>query len=230
MRLLNSLIVSAALALPLATSALADGNFITVTGEATVEVTPDMATISLGVTTTGANAVEAMAANSKALQTVIDRLKASGVEARDLQTANLSLYPNWASGGESYSAQSIADYTASNMLNVRVRALDTLGSVLDASITDGANTLNGITFELAVPGPALDQARVAALADARARATVLVGAAGTKLGKIISVTENVGYSTPSPMFRSEGADDKVAVAAGQIGMMSSVMVTFEMTE
>ena len=230
MRLLNSLIVSAALALPLATSALADGNFITVTGEATVEVTPDMATISLGVTTTGANAVEAMAANSKALQTVIDRLKASGVEARDLQTANLSLYPNWASGGESYSAQSIADYTASNMLNVRVRALDTLGSVLDASITDGANTLNGITFELAVPGPALDQARVAALADARARATVLVGAAGTKLGKIISVTENVGYSTPSPMFRSEGSDDKVAVAAGQIGMMSSVMVTFEMTE
>ena len=230
MRLLNSLIVSAALALPLATSALADGNFITVTGEATVEVTPDMATISLGVTTTGANAVEAMAANSKALQTVIDRLKASGVEARDLQTANLSLYPNWASGGESYSAQSIADYTASNMLNVRVRALDTLGSVLDASITDGANTLNGITFELAVPGPALDQARVAAVADARARATVLVGAAGTKLGKIISVTENVGYSTPSPMFRSEGADDKVAVAAGQIGMMSSVMVTFEMTE
>lgn len=230
MRLLNSLIVSAALALPLATSALADGNFITVTGEATVEVTPDMATISLGVTTTGANAVEAMAANSKALQTVIDRLKASGVEARDLQTANLSLYPNWASGGESYSAQSIADYTASNMLNVRVRALDTLGSVLDASITDGANTLNGITFELAVPGPALDQARVAAVADARARATVLVGAAGTKLGKIISVTENVGYSTPSPMFRSEGSDDKVAVAAGQIGMMSSVMVTFEMTE
>ena len=230
MRLLNLLVVSAALALPLATSALADGNFITVTGEATVEVTPDMATISLGVTTTGANAVEAMAANSKALQTVIDRLKASGVEARDLQTANLSLYPNWASGGESYSAQSIADYTASNMLNVRVRALDTLGSVLDASITDGANTLNGITFELAVPGPALDQARVAAVADARARATVLVGAAGTKLGKIISVTENVGYSTPSPMFRSEGADDKVAVAAGQIGMMSSVMVTFEMTE
>lgn len=230
MRLLNLLIVSAALALPLATSALADGNFITVTGEATVEVTPDMATISLGVTTTGANAVEAMAANSKALQTVIDRLKASGVEARDLQTANLSLYPNWASGGESYSAQSIADYTASNMLNVRVRALDTLGSVLDASITDGANTLNGITFELAVPGPALDQARVAAVADARARATVLVGAAGTKLGKIISVTENVGYSTPSPMFRSEGSDDKVAVAAGQIGMMSSVMVTFEMTE
>ena len=230
MRLLNLLVVSAALALPLATSALADGNFITVTGEATVEVTPDMATISLGVTTTGANAVEAMAANSKALQTVIDRLKASGVEARDLQTANLSLYPNWASGGESYSAQSIADYTASNMLNVRVRALDTLGSVLDASITDGANTLNGITFELAVPGPALDQARVAAVADARARATVLVGAAGTKLGKIISVTENVGYSTPSPMFRSEGSDDKVAVAAGQIGMMSSVMVTFEMTE
>lgn len=229
MRLFNALFLSAALVLPLASTAFADGTFVTVTGEATVLATPDQATISLGVTTNGPNAAEAMAANSKALSAVLARLKAAGIEERDLQTANLSLMPNWV-GYDSGSTPSIGDYTASNMLNVRVRALDQLGAILDASITDGANTLNGITFELAVAGPTLDEARKAAVADATARATILVGAAGVKLGKIVSMTENVGYNSPTQMFRSEGDAGKVPVATGQIGMMSSVTVTFEMAE
>ena len=229
MRLLNALFLSAALVLPLAATAFAEGTFVTVTGEATVLATPDQATISLGVTTNGANAAEAMAANSKAIAAVLGRLKAAGIDDRDLQTAYLSLMPNWV-GYDTGSTPSIGDYTASNTLNVRVRALDQLGSILDASITDGANTVNGITFELAVTGPTLDEARKAAVADATARATILVGAAGTKLGKITGMTENVGYSTPTQMFRSEGDAGKVPVATGQIGLMSSVTVTFEMTE
>ena len=229
MRLLNALLFSAALVVPLASTALAEGALVTVTGEATVLATPDQATISLGVTTNGPDAAKAMAANSTALAAVLDRLKAAGIEERDLQTANLSLMPNWV-GYDSGSTPAIGDYTASNMLNVRVRALDQLGTILDASIADGANTLNGITFELAVPGPALDKARKAAVVDARARATVLVEAAGAKLGKIVSISENVGYNSPTQMFRSEGDAGKVPVATGQIGMMSSVVVTYEMTE
>ena len=230
MRLLNALFLSAALVMPFAgTAAFAEGGFVTVTGEATVLATPDQATISLGVTTNGANAAEAMAANSKALAAVLERLKAAGIEERDLQTANLTLMPNWI-GYDGSSVPSIADYTASNMLNVRVRALDKLGSILDASIADGANTLNGITFELAVAGPTLDEARKAAVIDAGARAAVLVAAAGTKLGKVISITENVGYNSPTPMFRSEGDAGKEPVATGQIGMMSSVTVTYELVE
>ena len=229
MRLLNALFLSAALVLPLAGTAFAEGTFVTVTGEATVSATPDQATISLGVTTNGATAAEAMAANSKALSAVLDRLKAAGIDERDLQTANLSLMPNWV-GYDGSSVPSIADYTASNMLNVRVRALDQLGSILDASIADGANTLNGITFELAVPGPTLDEARKAAVVDARARAMILVEAAGSKLGNIVSITENVGYNSPMQTFRTEASDGKVPVATGQIGMMSSVTVTYELAQ
>ena len=188
MRVLNALLLSAALALPIAAPALAD-NVITVTGEGTVQVTPDMATISLGVTTDGASAAEAMAANSKALQAVIDRLKSAGIEERDLQTSNLSLNPNWV-GYDAGQTPKIAGYVASNMLSVRVRALDTLGTVLDASITDGANTLNGITFDLAAPRPAQDEARKAAVADAKARAELLAAAAGVKLGKIEAISES----------------------------------------
>lgn len=228
MRVLNALMLSAALALPFSAPAFAEA-LVTVTGEATVEATPDMATISLGVTTEGQTAAEAMTANSKALQAVIERLKAAGIEDRDLQTSNLSLNPNWV-GYDSGSTPKIAGYVASNMLNVRVRALDGLGSVLDASIADGANTLNGISFELAAPRPAQDEARKAAVADARARAALLVEAAGGTLGKIVSITENSGYGSPMPMFKSDAAAAPVPVASGQIGLSASVTVSFEIAE
>ncbi|KAF0171563.1 MAG: hypothetical protein FD162_2887 [Rhodobacteraceae bacterium] len=228
MRVLNALMLSAALALPFSAPAFAEA-LVTVTGEATVEATPDMATISLGVTTEGQTAAEAMTANSKALQAVVERLKAAGIEDRDLQTSNLSLNPNWV-GYDSGSTPKIAGYVASNMLNVRVRALDGLGSVLDASIADGANTLNGISFELAEPRPALDEARKAAVADARARAALLIEAAGGTLGKIVSITENSGYGSPMPMFKSDAAAALVPVAAGQIGLSASVTISFEIAE
>ncbi|MFC3179723.1 SIMPL domain-containing protein [Cypionkella sinensis] len=228
MRVLNALLLSAALALPLAAPAVAD-NVITVTGEGTVQVTPDMATIALGVTTDGASAAEAMAANSKALQAVIDRLKSAGIEDRDLQTSNLSLNPNWV-GYDAGQTPKIAGYVASNMLSVRVRELDKLGSVLDASITDGANTLNGITFDLASPRPVQDEARKAAVADAKARAELLAAAAGVKLGKIEAISEAAGYGAPMPMFRDEKSAAAVPVASGQIGMTASVTITYQIAE
>jgi len=228
MRVFTTLLLSAALALPLSGQAWAQ-SLITVTGEATIEATPDMATVSLGVTTDGATAAEAMAANTKALQAVIDRLKAAGIEDRDLQTSNLTLNPNWV-GYDSGSTPKIAGYVASNMLNVRVRALNSLGTVLDASIADGANTLNGITFDLSAPRPAQDEARKAAVEDAKARATLLVEAAGASLGKIVSITENAGYGSGMPMFRAEASAAPVPVASGQIGLTSSVTISFEIAE
>jgi uncharacterized protein YggE len=230
MRVLTILAMTAALALPMAAPALAqDAAIVTVTGEATVEATPDSATISLGVTTDGATAAEAMAANSAAVQAVIDRLKLTGIEDRDLQTSNLSLNPNWV-GYDSGQTPTISGYIASNMLTVRVRALDSLGAVLDAVIADGANTLNGLTFEVAQPRPVLDEARKQAVADAMARATILAEAAGGSLGKVISITENAGYGAPVPMFRSDAAASPVPVAGGQIGLMASVTVTYEIAE
>ncbi len=222
MRILQVLMLSAAFALPGA--AFADRALVTVTGEASVEAVPDVATLSLGVTTQGATATEAMAANSAQLKVVLERLKSAGIAEGDMQTSNLSLNPNWV-GYDSGATPTIAGYTANNMLTVRVRALDTLGGVLDAAITDGANTLNGLTFELAEPRPKVDEARRAAVVDAMARATLLVTAAGASLGRLVSITEAGGYVNPQPMFRAEASS--VPVAAGEIGLTASVTVVFE---
>jgi uncharacterized protein len=225
MRIPKSLGLSAVAVLMLAGAALAETpRTITVTGEGIVQATPDQAVISLGVTTTEDTAVAALAANSAALAEVIDQLKAAGVDPADLQTSNLSLNPNW-SNYESVSGSAISGYTATNLLTVRVRALDDLGGILDAAVSDGANTMNGITFGLANPTPVLNEARALAVADATARATVLATAAGAALGPILSITEGGAFPGPAPMFRETAAS--VPIENGEVGMTASVTVTYE---
>lgn len=227
MRLFHTLILTTALAC--SGPALSETAQITVTGEASLPVQPDVATLSLGVTTQAVTATEAMAANSAALATVMQRLRAAGIAEADLQTSNLTLNPNWV-GYDSGSTPRIAGYTASNLLSVRVRALETLGSVLDAAVTDGANTLNGLTFELANPKPKLDEARRAAVADAMARARLLVEAAGATLGPVQSISEGGGYVNPQPMFRQMAEASDVPVAGGEIGVTASVTMVFAITD
>jgi hypothetical protein len=233
MRFLSATVLSGLMMLPavaMADSHMAAPATISVTGEGIVAAAPDLATVSLGVTMQGDTAAAAMAAGNSALQAVLERLKAAGIEDRDLQTSNLSLNPNWQSG-DGTTAPVIVGYVASNILSVRVRDLDKLGAVLDAVVTDGANTLNGISFGLADPDPVLDQARTEAVADARGRAELLVGAAGVKLGRILSIAESGGMMPmPAPMFRMEAASDAVPVAGGEVGMSASVTITYEIVQ
>ncbi|MFM2388593.1 MAG: hypothetical protein RLZZ437_148 [Pseudomonadota bacterium] len=228
MHILKSLSLSTALALLLVQGASAQAQrTITVTGEGIVETAPDQATIALGVTTNAETAVAALAANSEAMTKMMEQLRAAGVAAADLQTSNLSLNPNWTSYGSSSSSE-ISGYIASNMLNVRVRDLAELGAILDAAVTDGANTMNGITFGLSEPNPVMNEARTRAVADATSRATVLATAAGASLGPIVSITEGGTFPGPAPMFRAEST--AVPVATGELAMTASVTVTFEIAE
>lgn len=233
MRLIQALTLSAALAMPMTLSAHAQTapqgvmSSITVTGTGTVQAPPDLATLMIGVTTQGDTAAVALAANSEAVTAVMARLTASGIEARDMQTSNLSINPNW-TNFDGASAPTISGYVATNMLTVRVRVLDGLGAVLDAAVADGANTLNGLTFGLAKPEPALNDARKAAVSDARAKAELLVTAAGMKLGRVVSITESGAWTDPQPMFRDAAASPPVA--GGELAMTANVTIQYEMTE
>jgi uncharacterized protein YggE len=229
MRLIQALTLSAALALPMAGSVVAETTVstITVTGNGTVQTPPDLATLMIGVTTQGETAAVALSANSEAVEAVTARLTASGIEARDMQTSNLSINPNWTSF-DNASSPTISGYVATNLLTIRVRDLGGLGTVLDAAVADGANTLNGLTFGMAKPEPALNDARKAAVADARAKAELLVAAAGMKLGRIVTITEGGAWTDPAPMFRESAA--AVPVQGGELAMTANVTVQYEMTE
>ncbi len=229
MRTLSALILSAGLALPLpALAQEVPPPMITVTGTGVVEAIPDIATLSIGVTTQGETAAVALTANTAALEAVMARLTAAGIEPRDMQTSNLSLNPNWT--GYDSSTPTISGYVAANILTIRVRKLDGIGAVLDAAVADGANTLNGLTFGLADPKPAMDEARKEAVADARARAELLAAAAGVTLGRVVSISEAVPGFDPQPMFRAEASAAAVPVAGGELGLSANVTIFFEIAQ
>lgn len=200
---------------------------ISVTGEGEVAAAPDLATITLGVTTEARTAAEALAANSAALAAVVANLKAAGIEPRDIQTTGLSLNPVWS--GYSDRPQRIEKFQAVNGVTVRVRDIARTGAVLDAAVKDGANTLNGLSFGMADPRPLLDEARARAVADARRRAELLAAAAGVTLGRVLTIGEAGGYAPPAPMYRS---DAMVAAAppveGGEVTIRAQVTVVWEL--
>ena len=204
--------------------AAGQGGRITVTGAGSVAVVPDMATITLGVTTEGKTAAAALSANSADLAKVMDGLTAAGIAARDIQTSGLSLNPRWQQGATSGDRQ-ITGFVASNMVTVRVRALEGLGGALDALVGAGANTLNGLSFGLADPGPSTDAARRAAVADAIARAELYAKAAGVTLGRVVAIHET-GQPGPRPLARMALAAEAVPVAAGELSVDASVTMVF----
>jgi len=203
---------------------------LTVTGEATVTRAPDTASLSIGVTTLADKAGEAMAANAGAMAAVIARLKDAGVEGRDMQTSGLSLSPNWSRAGDDDGASRITGYTATNGLRVTIVALDRLGTVLDAAIADGANTLDGLSFALADPRPALDEARRQAVADARAKAELIADAAGVKLGAVMSVSEGGGYGGTRPAYRDAAMVASVPIEQGEVGYSAAVTIVWALEQ
>ena len=231
MRMFPALATAIVLALPAAAETAPAT--IAVTGEGKVEMDPDMAMLSLGVTSQADTAAAALKANSDGLSGALDRLKAAGIEGRDIQTSGLSLHPNvdYSSSGRE---PQVRGYTASNMLTVRLRDLSVLGQTLDAVVTEGANTLNGLSFGLQNPDEATDEARRRAVADAAHKAALYAEAAGVTLGRIVTISEQGNYGGPQPMMMAEARLAKdagsVPVASGEISIGATISVVYEIAQ
>jgi len=210
---------------------------VTIEGHGEIMAAPDMARINSGVTTQGATAREALDANTAAMAELIAALKAAGIEARDIQTSGFSVNPNYVYTDErdenGYTLPPrINGYQVSNTVTVTVRKLDALGSILDKSVTVGANTVNGVSFSVADPSELYNEARKAAFADARAKAELYATAAGGKLDEIITISETQGFNNPQPypMYaRAEMAQSAaVPVEAGELAFAINVNVQWEL--
>lgn len=202
---------------------------LTVTGEGQSSAQPDMATISLGVSSRAATAAEAMAQNAEAQGKVIEALKAEGIEARDIQTSGLNLSPmiDYQDG----QAPKLTGYAAQNMVTLRVRDIAALGGVLDKLVGSGANEISGISFSREDMTPALDAARAAAIVDARHRAEVMAEAAGMALGPLISLSEAQSGGGPRPMMMAaEAKRADTPIEAGELSVSANVTAVFAMHE
>jgi uncharacterized protein YggE len=203
---------------------------LSVTGNGSVMLTPDVAYITIGVHTELASASEAVSSNNAQTQKVIDALKNSGVEAKDIHTTNFSIYPN-AQYDPQTNQKTGTTYVVDNSVNVTVRDLSKLGATLDATVSAGANSVNSIQFDLADKTEALKQARDEAVKDAQTQAKELASAAGITLGPVQSVNFYNSVPTPTAMALGKGggggAEAAVPIQSGQLTLTVTVNMSYE---
>lgn len=176
-------------------------NVITVNGEGKVLGIPDIATIDLGMTVEKKTVSEAQQENTKVMNSLVAKLKESGVAKEDIQTNGYSVYPSydWNDG-----KQSLRGYTVSQNVHVKIRDLSKVGEIVGAAGSLGANQIGGISFTVDQPDALKAEARDKAIKDARVKADALAKAAGITLEKVVSFSEvQPGY--PGPIYYAKDA-------------------------
>ena len=215
-----------ALAIPANSAETATTRFITVTGVGTVSVVPDAvrfnATVSIISTTNSA----ALSAATKSAAAVRTALKTAGIAVKDIRSASISVYPeyNWTQEG----GTKITGYRASQSFDVLVRTASKAGSIIEAVVTAGGDNvqLGGVIPVTLNPSVATEDARAAAVANAKSKAASYAKLLGTSIGKVLSLEEQSSpvYSSPFPMAKASADAAAVEIDLGEQDVTVTITV------
>ena len=210
-------------------AAPAEGTLLNISANAEATRVPDVATLSAGVVTQAADGNAAMRQNAEQMARVVAAIRKAGIAERDVQTSGINLNPQYRYAENE--APRITGYQASNTVNVKVRDIARLGQVLDALAAQGANQINGPSFQIDDPEPVQDEARVAALKKAQARAETYARSLGLRVRRIVSISEGGGGGFhPVPVMAMAKADrlESTPVSPGETTLSVSLDVVFEL--
>lgn len=227
MRVALCVLLSLLLAAPATAAAEKLEKLVTVSGEATVSAVPDAATIRIGVSSQGKTARAASETNAKDMSAVIAAMKDAGIPDRDIQTSSLSLQPQY--DQKQNVGSRLVGFQVNNIVTIKLRDIGRLATVIDRAIAAGANEMSGIEFEVSEHSKLLDQARAAAVADARRKAELYAGAASMKIGRVMAISEE-GQAPPrryAPMLRA--GTPATPISPGEQTLRAVVTVSFELT-
>jgi len=201
-----------ALAIPANGAGTTDNRYITVTGVGTISVVPDAVRFNATVTALASTNAAALSSASKSAAAVRAALKNAGIATKDVRSANISVYPeyNWTQE----TGTKITGYRASQTFDVLVRTASKAGTIIEAVVTAGGDSvqLGGVIPVTLNPSLATEDARAAAVANAKSKASSYAKLLGTSIGKVLSLEEQSSpvYSSPFPMAKA-GAADAAAV-------------------
>jgi len=208
---------------------------ITVVGEGKVRIKPDIARAQIGVEVLMDSVKAASEANKERLEAVLAALEGQGIAAADIQTSGFSVYAE-RFGYDGPLPDDQTNYRVSNNVNVIVRDLDTLGTVLDAAIEAGANNIYGVEFSLEDPSIIESAARESAVADAQAKAEELAGLTNTTVGTVVSISEVIGngggfYSSNfAEAARGMGGGGSTPVSPGELELIMQLQITYAISQ
>ncbi|ACK51878.1 protein of unknown function DUF541 [Methylocella silvestris BL2] len=212
---------------------------IAMTGEATLEVAPNIAILSLGVETERPTATEAANENAKAAQAVIADIKAAGIDPRDIRTLGVTLMPVYDETTDAngrVTKRTLRGYQARNDLSVRVRQIEKAGALARQWIEKGANQFGGVEFDVDQKEAKYDALRGEAVRDALRKATSFTSGLGIRLGRVLEISRPDGGERPMPMAmaaraaKSDAASVAIPIEPGVQTLRVEVQVAWELAQ
>lgn len=192
-----------------------------VTGEGKVIATPDIASVTVGIRSRGSTVKSVQEQINSVINKVSDTVKKLEVDKKDIQTTNYNIYP--IRGDFEAGPSKITSYEASTNLQIKVRDIDKVNSVIDVATANGANEVSGISFEVDDRAKAENEAREKAVDEAKKKAENAAKIAGFKLGRIVNYSESFGdFPKPIPMgavsleTRAQGTPTEVEPGSSKI--------------
>lgn len=199
---------------------------VTVTGTGSVSVEPDTVSIRAGVETASAEIKEAVEENKNIMGAVFTALAELGIDNKDIQTSNYNVYLY---KPYNKSKEEADEYRVSNMITVNIKDMTTIDKVLDALIKMGANKINGIDFTVSNVDKHMNNARLLAMKNARAKAELYAAAEGMKITGVMHIAEGTPSVPVSPMKKSMAFEAEASVVApGQETVKSTITVVYIM--
>lgn len=187
-------------------AAIANARGITVHGHAEIKAPPDVAYVTFAVTVDSKSSTWAAHENAARSQAVMAALKQQGIAAKDLQTLQYTITPQY---GTVNHKQVITGYEAVNTIQATVHSLAKVGAVIDAGTKTAGSLVQDTSFDLSDRRRVEGEALVAAIAIARSKADLMAGAAGVSVGPLINLTEDNGGG-PMPVFRAASLSASMA--------------------
>jgi uncharacterized protein len=202
---------------------------VTVIGSGEVQGTPDTLNVNASMEFIAPDVTGAMNQTSDRQQAVINALVDAGVDRKDIRTSQVSLQPQFAGGGDN--PQAIVGYRASNSIDVKIRQLDTASQTLALIVSTGgdATRINSVSYSIEDDSQLVRDARARAFEDAKGRAEQYAQLSGLTLGKVISISEKAGETTPPPTPLPRAMEAAVPLEPGQQTVGFNVTVVWELS-
>jgi uncharacterized protein YggE len=216
-------------------------NTIEVSGYGETFAVPDIATFSFSVSQDANQVSDAQGQVTKKTDAILAAIKGLGVEEKDVQTSDYSVYPKYKYVSQICPAGAVCPgggnqvpdgYTVSNTLTVKVRDTAKAGQALAVAGQNGASNISGLSFTVDDPSSTEAEARTKAITDARKKADTLAKSLGVRLGRVVSFTDSSGgevrpfYAT-ADMAVGSSKSLPPTIQTGQNKITENVTVTYE---
>lgn len=205
---------------------------LSVDGQGTGTAAPDMATVTIGVTTQGKDAAKAQNDNAWVSNQIQAAVRGLGIAEKDIQTRNYSFYPNYSTDKDR--RNEVTGYTVNNSVIAVVRDIKLTGKVIDAALNNGANEINSLDFSASDTKAVRKVALLNAVQDARDKADIIAKGLGKRIVGIQNVSESTGYIETrrfgGNMLMAVAKDAATPIAPGSLSLTANVHIDFILSD